>query len=123
MTAIEISNHNQLYMALGYCAFMLVLGLLFQKFPPKKINYLYGYRTNRSMKNQEVWEAANNYASKLFLRICLYSFLLPVVSYFLFPQYNILITIIVNTLLLFFMMYSTETYLKEYFDADGNPLS
>ena len=30
-------------------------------FPPKRINALYGYRTPRSMKNQESW----NYAQKL----------------------------------------------------------
>lgn len=34
------------------------------KFPPKKINFLYGYRTNSSMKNQERWDFAQKYAAK-----------------------------------------------------------
>ncbi len=120
MTGNEISDLNQCYLALGYCVFMLVLGLIVQKFPPKKINHFYGYRTKRSMKNQTVWEAANTYASAVFVRIAMYSFLLPIGAYFLFPQYTILITIIGNTGLLFFLMYTTENYLKIHFDAEGN---
>ena len=42
--------------------FMLV-GFLILKFPPKKINSLYGYRTNSSMKNQERWNFAQNHSS------------------------------------------------------------
>ncbi|MCP2037872.1 SdpI family protein [Chryseobacterium sp. HSC-36S06] len=39
-------------------------GLFMLKFPPKKINFLYGYRTNSSMKNQERWDFAQKYAAK-----------------------------------------------------------
>lgn len=31
-------------------------------FPPKKINYLYGYRTRTSMKNQQVWDFSQRYS-------------------------------------------------------------
>ena len=31
--------------------------------PPKNINRIYGYRTKRSMKNQEVWDYAQLYSS------------------------------------------------------------
>ncbi|WP_445453405.1 SdpI family protein [Flavobacterium sp. 25HG05S-40] len=31
-------------------------------FPPKKINYLYGYRTITSMKSQQVWDFAQRYS-------------------------------------------------------------
>jgi uncharacterized membrane protein len=33
-------------------------------FPPKKINYLYGYRTSASMKSQDRWDFAQRYSSK-----------------------------------------------------------
>ena len=36
-------------------------------FPPRNINALYGYRTNRSMKNQTNWTAANKLASVIFV--------------------------------------------------------
>ena len=122
MIANQYSDQNQLYIALGYCAFMLLLGWLLKKFPPKKINHLYGYRTQRSMKNQASWEAANTYSTLVFFKISLYSFFIPVVLYFLFPQLNVLITIITNTLLLLYVLYATEKYLKSRFDTQGNPL-
>ena len=42
----------------------IVLGWYFAKFPPKKINHFYGYRTSRSMKSQEAWDFAQVYAAK-----------------------------------------------------------
>ena len=42
----------------------VVIGILFQIFPPKKINILYGYRTSRSMKNQQTWDFSQKMASK-----------------------------------------------------------
>ena len=122
MISNQYTDQNQLYIALGYCAFMLLLGWLLKKFPPKKINHLYGYRTQRSMKNQATWEAANTYSTLVFFKKSLYSFFIPVVLYFLFPQLNVLITIITNTLLLLYVLYATEKYLKSRFDTQGNPL-
>jgi len=45
--------------------FMYVLGglIVFLK-PPKTINALYGYRTNRSMRNQKIWDYAQILGSK-----------------------------------------------------------
>ena len=39
-----------------------VTALILLRFPPKKINYLYGYRTAASMKNQQVWDFAQRYS-------------------------------------------------------------
>jgi uncharacterized membrane protein len=122
MIANQYTDQNQLYIALGYCAFMLLLGWLLKKFPPKKINHLYGYRTQRSMKNQATWEAANTYSSLVFFKVSLYSFFIPVALYFLYPQQNVLFTIITNTLLLLYVLYATEKHLKARFDIQGNPL-
>ena len=38
------------------------------KFPPKKINSIYGYRTASSMKNQERWDFAQLYAAKQMIK-------------------------------------------------------
>ena len=122
MISNQHTDQNQLYIALGYCAFMLLLGWLLKKFPPKKINHLYGYRTQRSMKNQATWEAANTYSSLVFFKVSLYSFFIPVALYFLYPQLNVLFTIITNTLLLLYVLYATEKHLKARFDIQGNPL-
>ena len=122
MISNQYTDQNQLYIALGYCAFMLLLGWLLKKYPPKKINHLYGYRTQRSMKNQATWEAANTYSSLVFFKVSLYSFFIPVALYFLYPQLNVLFTIITNTLLLLYVLYATEKHLKARFDTQGNSL-
>lgn len=46
---------------------MIIASLIMQLRPPKKPNYIYGYRTRRSMKDQSHWEFAQSYSSKLML--------------------------------------------------------
>ena len=46
---------------------ILITSLIYMIFPPRKINGIYGYRTNRSMKNQTNWIAANKLASFIFV--------------------------------------------------------
>ena len=57
-------------------AVMLLFGRRFQKKPPKTINSLYGYRTTRSMKNQDTWDFAHRTCGRLWFRLGLV--LLPV---------------------------------------------
>ncbi len=45
----------------------VLTGWIMYKFPPKKINSLYGYRTSNSMKSIERWNFAQKYASKLMI--------------------------------------------------------
>jgi uncharacterized membrane protein len=47
----------------------IVLGFFIYKFPPKKINSLFGYRTPASMKSQERWDFAQLYASKEMIKV------------------------------------------------------
>lgn len=44
-------------------------GLIMLVFPPKKINWLYGYRTTSSMKNQERWDFAQRYSAKETIKV------------------------------------------------------
>ncbi len=43
---------------------MLIVGLIWLKYPPKEINALYGYRTKSSMKTQQRWEFAQKIGAK-----------------------------------------------------------
>lgn len=45
--------------------------LILYKFPPKKINDLYGYRTRSSKVNQENWDFSQKYAAKLMMWLAL----------------------------------------------------
>lgn len=50
-------------------AAMWVEGAVLVNRPPKKISYLFGYRTARSMWNQETWDFAQRREGLLWLRI------------------------------------------------------
>ena len=59
---------------------MLFFGwLLFRKIP-KEINYVYGYRTKRSMMNEETWRFANQYFGKVWYLCGLISAPLSVIA-------------------------------------------
>lgn len=119
-----MTNENQLIIALGYCIFMLIISFIYFKYPPKKINYFYGYRTKRSMKNNENWSFANNYAAKLLINFSVYSFFIPPFLYFLYPKNNFLITIIIHSALILSVLYFTEKQLKRKFkEKDHHKIS
>ena len=44
---------------------VFVIGICFSKRAPKSINYIFGYRTARSMKSPEAWEFAHKYIGKI----------------------------------------------------------
>lgn len=67
---------NQMLLCVGI-VFILV-GLIMYAFPPKKINGLYGYRTQTSMENQQKWDFAQKYSSKIMMLTGLiFTFLSP----------------------------------------------
>ena len=45
-----------------------IFGISLYKHEPKKINGCYGYRTGRSMKNEDTWKFANNLLGRLWFR-------------------------------------------------------
>ncbi|MBQ1281663.1 MAG: SdpI family protein [Oscillospiraceae bacterium] len=49
-------------------AIMLIFGLRFRKKAPDRINSLFGYRTERSMKNRETWEFAHRCIGSAWVR-------------------------------------------------------
>lgn len=108
--------------ARSYCVFMLLIALIFRKFPPKEINILYGYRTKRSMANQQVWNTANSYWIQLFLKLTLLAFIFPLLSYFVFSTVDVLLfTIICSVLLLLITIPLTERHLNKHFDKKAIP--
>jgi len=95
----------------------LLVGILMFLFPPKKINYLYGYRTRGSMKNIERWNFAQKLSSKLLL-ICGISLLITgIVGLILYPDQNVIniIGIFESILLIMLIFIKTEFDLKKKF--------
>ncbi|MFT3918309.1 SdpI family protein [Cloacibacterium sp.] len=58
-------------------SFLLIISIVFYIFKPKNINSFFGYRTQKSTKNVNNWNLANNISSKLLL---IYSICIFVVS-------------------------------------------
>ena len=54
---------------------LFVISILFWKFPPKKINSIYGYKTPKAMQNQQIWDFANTTFNKSLLIYAGISFL------------------------------------------------
>ncbi|MDH3711262.1 MAG: SdpI family protein [Cyclobacteriaceae bacterium] len=99
------------YFILG--GLITIVGLLFYTFPPKKINLIYGYRTRRSMRNQETWEAANRYSSLLMILAGILGLLSG--SICLLLGASVIIPQIVVVILLVLLMVMTERFLKKTF--------
>ncbi|MBX2955616.1 MAG: SdpI family protein [Cyclobacteriaceae bacterium] len=74
-----------LYIHLMLGPLMVVLSYIFKRFPPKKINPVYGYRTPRSMRSQEAWDCANLYCTHAFLIVSLLTCVVQLVTYSLMP--------------------------------------
>ena len=49
-------------------AVMMLLGAIFLKRPPRKINDWFGYRTRRAMSSQEAWDFAHRTCGRIWLR-------------------------------------------------------
>ena len=95
----------------------LLAGYIQQRFPPKKINHLYGYRTATSMKSQESWDFAQQYSAKKMMALGAYTIALGLLSWIieLQPFWSVgiaLIIIIIGPLL---MLLKVETELKKHF--------
>ena len=99
---------------------LTIVGVIVKYNPPKKINSLYGYRTSRSMKSQEAWDAANAYSLNLMLWVGIATTISQVILYLLVTPLNaLLIACIIMCTLLVGMIVRTESYLKSNFDSDG----
>lgn len=48
---------------------MIIIGIVFRTRLPKSINYLYGYRTKRSMESKESWDYAHKLCGAAYILI------------------------------------------------------
>jgi len=116
-----------LLVVLVMSATMIGFGLYFYFAGPKKINYIFGYRTPMSMKNLDTWRFGNAYAGR-----CMWStggVMLIGSLATLFAVMNSsesviriagLIIIIAHAVMIFGSVISTEIALRKNFDHQGN---
>lgn len=99
---------------------MLITGILYIKRPAKTMNWMYGYRTQRAMKDQEAWNFAQNYFGKVCTRLgmCLTIFVAILMLYVFGQSVETLeavgmILAIVEVITLVYALTPTERALKK----------
>jgi uncharacterized membrane protein len=96
---------------------LFIISFLFYKYPPKKINGLYGYRTYQSMQNQENWDFANAISSKFMLKSTILSFILALIfqnTTSIFIEYKIFIILGIYIIPVIIVIPYTEYYLNKF---------
>lgn len=100
----------------------LITGYLMYRHTPKSINGLVGYRTSRSMINQDTWNFANKYCASLWIKIGIITTVVSSLIYILFDVNEIvsIVIVLIQTFLLLLSIIPVEKALKNTFDVDGN---
>lgn len=89
-------------------------------FPPKNINYLYGYRTENSMKSQERWDFAQRLSSVNMFRLGLVLVAASLTG-LLFPMdetVNLIAGLVLMAAGVIWLFRSTERAIKNKFPND-----
>jgi uncharacterized membrane protein len=98
---------------------LLFFSILFYFYPPTKINGLYGYRTNTSMQNEDIWNFANGFFNKTLLK---YSVISLAATLLLVCISSVEITwqpMVIMLLSLAVSVIKTEQALSQNFDEEG----
>jgi uncharacterized membrane protein len=109
---------NPLVLILSICGLIFLLaGFIQQRFQPKKINHLYGYRTSNSMKSQESWDFAQDYSAKKMMKTGAYITVLGLLTYSIDFQHlwSVLTALVIVTISPLLMLLQVETELKKRF--------
>ena len=92
---------------------MLLIACLAKIFPPRKINWFYGYRTRRSMQSQEAWVEANTYSTNALIVVGVCVSFFQLVAHSLFDlDTSLLVSASVLVFGLFVAIFMTERHLK-----------
>jgi uncharacterized membrane protein len=97
---------------------LMITAYVFRKYPPKKINNLYGYRTKRSMLDQERWDFSQPYAAKELMKSASALAISSVIGLFYNPDlvWGVILGLGLLIIVVIFMMIRVENAIKDRFD-------
>lgn len=105
---------------------MLVFGCLFHRSAPKKINVWYGYRSARSMKNEDTWVFAHQHIGRTWMiagAVLLVISVIPMIAVCGKDDDTVsvvsLVLLFVQMLPMIMSLIPTERALKRTFDENG----
>lgn len=102
---------------------MIIVGLIWKKNPPVGINWVYGYRSSMSMKNEETWKFAHMHNAKIWCRVGTIWLVVSLIPMFLFKEHYELISewvTIIGLIIIITSLIPTEIALRRKFDKNGN---
>lgn len=95
----------------------VITAIITAKYPPKRINSIYGYRTKASMKSQERWDFAQKCSTDLLFKYGILLTIIGLVCYF--TSFSIvtstILSLIIMSILMFLLFYKTEHAIKAKF--------
>lgn len=96
----------------------MIAGVIMLKYPPKKINYFYGYRTKSSMKSQERWDFAQNYSAKELINLGFFLCLTSLIGKFIDMDETtqIWVGIAFSVFTIVVLFFRVETAIKDKFN-------
>lgn len=97
---------------------LLIAGLILLKYPPKKINSLYGYRTVSSMKSKERWDFAQRFSSIELIKISVLLILFSLIGIVYYPSKGLAMVLgfALFFLSIVILIIRVEKAIKERFD-------
>ena len=105
---------------------MLVFGWIFRRQAPKKINVWYGYRSARSMKNEDTWVFAHQHIGRTWMlvgAVLLVVSVIPMIAVYGKDDDTVsvvsLVLLFVQMLPMIMSLIPTERALKKTFDENG----
>ena len=118
------------FMMLGFNmlipAIMLIAGKLMQRNAPKNINWIIGYRTTMSMKNEDTWAFAHKVAGAFWWKWGWVALVITVVGMLLLLGRSVELVSTAGCVLMFLQLIPviaviphTEKALRNTFDKDG----
>lgn len=106
---------------------MVLAGYYMKNHVPKDINYIFGYRTPRSMKNLDTWKTAHTICGSLWMKLGMGIFIPSVLVQILFLNidgdmfsYMSLLLEGIQIVVLIGSIFIVERQLKNTFDENGN---
>lgn len=116
-------NNNQILFCVSIILISVIfiaIGLFLKKYPPKEINYFYGYRSKKAMKNIEQWNYSQKKAALELIRSGILILISLVLVYFLpdgtsFTPYILFLIVIITLFPYFITVYKVEKALKKAF--------
>lgn len=95
----------------------MIAAIVMYVFPPKKINSLYGYRTSSSMKSEKRWHFAQRFSTLKMAQGSVFLLLSSFLGLVVKIEGKLLLVpgIVFPLLVVFYILFSTETALKNKF--------